>query len=112
MIDRIRVVVGTLVFTVAAAAGAAAQAPAAAAVPVAVESPTLAAGYTAPPTLVRAADGTATMRATRLTSPLSIDGRLTEEIYGEIPPASDFIQQDPREGDPAHDKTEVWVFFD
>ena len=65
-----------------------------------------------PPTLVRDAAGKATMRATRLTSPLTLDGKLDEEIYSLIPSASDFIQQDPREGDPAHDKTEVWVFFD
>ncbi|MCC7417373.1 MAG: carbohydrate binding family 9 domain-containing protein [Acidobacteria bacterium] len=52
------------------------------------------------------------MRATRLASALTLDGRLDEEIYREIAPASDFIQQDPGEGEPAHDKTEVWVFFD
>jgi hypothetical protein len=71
-----------------------------------------AAAYAAPPTLVRDADGKTTMRATRLTSPLDLDGRLDEEIYSQIPPGSDFVQQDPREGDPAHDKTDVWVFFD
>ena len=71
-----------------------------------------AAPATAAPTLVRDADGRATMRATRLTEPLTLDGRLNEEMYSDIAPASGFIQQDPKEGDPASDRTDVWVFFD
>ena len=27
-------------------------------------------------------------------------------------PYADFVQQEPHEGEPATDKTEVWVFFD
>jgi hypothetical protein len=65
-----------------------------------------------PPSLVRDAEGRATMRATRVTGEFTLDGRLDEEMYALIPPASDFIQQDPREGEPATVKTDVWVFFD
>jgi len=43
---------------------------------------------------------------------LKVDGRLDEPIYSLYDPASDFIQQEPKEGDPATEKTEAWVFFD
>ena len=52
------------------------------------------------------------MRATRLEAPLSTDGRLDEPIYGVVPPADDFVQQEPLEGEPATEKTEAWIFFD
>ena len=53
-----------------------------------------------------------TVQAHRLEEPLSIDGRLDEEPYSIFTPVSDFIQQEPNEGDLATEKTEVWVFFD
>ncbi len=56
--------------------------------------------------------GRLTMRAVRLTEPLRLDGRLDEEVYRLASPAGDFIQQVPREGDPATEGTEFWVFFD
>jgi hypothetical protein len=65
-----------------------------------------------PPTLVRDAGGGTTVRAVRLTSPLTLDGRLDEEVYRTVPPAGDFIQQIPRAGVPATEATEAWVFFD
>ena len=52
------------------------------------------------------------MRAVRLVRPLTIDGRLDEEIYAVVPGADGFIQQEPHEGQPATDRTEVWVLFD
>ena len=60
---------------------------------------------------------TCALRATRCgpsasTAPLRIDGRLDDEIYAAIPPIGGFIQQLPREGDPATEPTEVWIFFD
>jgi hypothetical protein len=65
-----------------------------------------------PDVISRDAAGHATVRAVRLTSPLRVDGRLDEAIYAEVPPLSDFIQNDPREGEPATEKTEVWILFD
>ncbi len=66
-----------------------------------------------PPQVInRDAQGHATVRATRLTSPLKIDGHLDERVYEEVLSMSDFIQNDPAEGEPATQKTEVWVFFD
>ena len=65
-----------------------------------------------PETINRDAEGRATIRAVRITSPLTIDGRLDEEIYLQVPPMSDFIQNDPKEGAPASEKTDVWLFYD
>ena len=65
-----------------------------------------------PATINRDAAGRATVRAVRLTTPLRLDGRLDEEIYAQVPAISDFIQNDPKEGAPATEKSEFWVFFD
>jgi hypothetical protein len=53
-----------------------------------------------------------TVRAFRVQSPLRIDGRLDEAVYRTIEPISDFIQQEPDEGQPATEKTEAWILFD
>ena len=60
----------------------------------------------------RDAAGGLTIRATRLPEGLVIDGRLDDPIYATTPSISDFIQQEPDEGEPATEKTEIWVFFD
>jgi hypothetical protein len=62
--------------------------------------------------ITRDDEGRATVRATRLTAPLRVDGRLDEAVYSSLPPISDFIQSDPIEGVPATEKTEVWLLFD
>src|SRR5713226_9110244 len=56
--------------------------------------------------------GRATIQAVRLSAPLHIDGHLDEAVYAAVPPISDFIQMEPRAGEAATEKTEVWVFFD
>ncbi len=99
-----------------------AQAPAAAAAgPAAVTrgamAPSAGAAVTPPPpvlpdTISRDDQGRATVRAVRVTAPVRIDGRLDEAIYHTVHPASNFIQMEPRGGQPATEKTEVWVFFD
>ena len=66
----------------------------------------------APATISRDTEGQATMRAVRIRQPLDLDGRLDDEVYARIPGASGFIQQFPREGQPATEATEVWIFFD
>ena len=53
-----------------------------------------------------------TIRAIRLDTPVQLDGRLDEDVYRDIAPVTDFIQQEPAEGAPATDQTEVWVLFD
>jgi hypothetical protein len=64
-----------------------------------------------PATVARDGEGT-TVRAIRLTTPLRVDGRLDEAIYTSTTPASDFIQAEPRSGEPGTEETEVWVAFD
>ena len=64
------------------------------------------------PTIVRAADGSVTIRAVQLKEPLSLDGRLDELIYESVPSAGGFIQQDPLDGEAATEETELWIFFD
>ncbi len=66
----------------------------------------------APAVVSRDNEGRATVRATRLLEPLTLDGRLTENAYQSILPITDFIQQLPKEGQPATDKTEAWLFYD
>ena len=56
--------------------------------------------------------GRLTLRAVRLDAPLRLDGRLDERVYRDVPPVTGFIQQEPVEGEPAVDQTEVWVTFD
>ena len=50
--------------------------------------------------------------ATRLAKGLVIDGRFDDEAYRAVEPTSGFIQQDPREGQPATEQTDLWVLFD
>jgi hypothetical protein len=60
----------------------------------------------------RRAPDDVTVRAVRLDAPLRVDGRLDDDAYRRVEPLSDFIQQEPREGRPATEKTEAWIFFD
>ncbi len=64
-----------------------------------------------PAVIVRDASGV-TVRATRTNQPIDIDGDLDEEIYQQVQSMSDFIQNDPAEGDPATERTEVWLLYD
>ena len=66
----------------------------------------------APAVITRDASGRATIRAVRIATPLRIDGALDEALYSNVAPISEFIQQEPREGEPATEKTEVWLAFD
>ncbi len=66
----------------------------------------------APAVVNRDAEGRATVRATRLESPLELDGRLDESVYDEVAFITDFIQQLPDEGSPGSQRTEAWVLYD
>jgi hypothetical protein len=66
----------------------------------------------APEVVARDAQGRVTVRAVRLEAPLRVDGKLDDRVYAEVPSISDFVQQEPREGQPASEKTEIWVLFD
>jgi hypothetical protein len=65
-----------------------------------------------PAVIARDEQGHVTVRAIKLPSPLNFDGALDEPFYRDVPPFGDFIQQEPHEGQPATEKTEVWVFYD
>jgi len=65
-----------------------------------------------PEVVARDDQGRTTVRATRLTQEIRLDGRLDEEIYRAVPPITGFIQQLPDEGSLASERTDAWVFFD
>jgi Carbohydrate family 9 binding domain-like len=48
----------------------------------------------------------------RTTDPIKIDGRLDEPAWSEAAIAADFRQQEPNEGAPASETTEVRILFD
>ena len=66
----------------------------------------------APEVVARDAQGSTTVRATRLTQEIRLDGRLDEAVYQTVPPISGFIQHIPDEGAPGSERTDAWVFFD
>jgi hypothetical protein len=52
------------------------------------------------------------MKAVRVSTPPKIDGVLDEEVWKNVPVASDFIQWDPDYKAPASQKTEVKIIYD
>ncbi len=58
------------------------------------------------------ADGLPTIRATRVTQEIHLDGKLTEEAWLQVEPATEFTQLDPWEGDPASEETRVYILYD
>ncbi|HKG98453.1 MAG TPA: sugar-binding protein, partial [Pyrinomonadaceae bacterium] len=52
------------------------------------------------------------IRVLRISEPIKIDGHLDESAWSEAVAATDFRQQEPNEGTPASEKTEVRVLFD
>ncbi len=66
----------------------------------------------APAIVARDPEGRITIRAVRLTSGLNIDGQIDEAAYDGLEPISDFIQMEPAGGQPASEKTDIWLFYD
>ena len=60
----------------------------------------------------RAAAAPPTVSASRVDTPMRVDGVLDESVYRDTPPIGGFVQQEPFEFQPATEKTEAWVFFD
>jgi hypothetical protein len=52
------------------------------------------------------------LKALRVTEPIKIDGRLDEPAWSQAQPATDFREEEPTEGAPASEKTEVRVLYD
>ncbi len=66
----------------------------------------------APEVVARDAEGRVTVRAVRLAEPIVLDGLLQDPVYSQVRAISDFIQQEPHEGEVATERTELWLFFD
>jgi hypothetical protein len=56
--------------------------------------------------------GTRLIRAVRTTDQIYVDGVLNEPAWDQVTPATDFRQQEPNEGVPAAERTEVRVLYD
>jgi hypothetical protein len=67
---------------------------------------------TPPAVMVRDGEGRVAVRAVRIEEPPRVDAILDEEYYRTLPPITDFIQQDPDEGQLATEPTLVWILFD
>ena len=53
-----------------------------------------------------------TVQAVRAAEPIVVDGRLEEAVWRAAPAAAGFTQNDPDDGKPATEATEVWVAYD
>ena len=62
-------------------------------------------------TFLIAKDNPKTVRAIKIQERFNLDGKLDESIYKE-PALTNFTQRDPSEGEPASEKTKVWVSYD
>ena len=51
-------------------------------------------------------------QAVRLSEPLKVDGLLSESIWNNAPAITGFLQRDPKEGEPATQKTFVRIAYD
>lgn len=56
--------------------------------------------------------GVPAVQAVRATTPVSIDGRLDDEVWLRAPAATEFTQRDPDEGKPVTERTELRIAFD
>ena len=57
-------------------------------------------------------DSAARVRAVRVRTSIDVDGRLDEPVWAQAPPITDFIQEDPAEGEPGTERTEFRVAYD
>jgi hypothetical protein len=66
----------------------------------------------APAVITRDATGQATVRAIKLTTPLTVDGKLDEEVYRREQPFGGLIQVVPRYGQEMSERSDVWITYD
>lgn len=59
-----------------------------------------------------AAPSVKAVQAVRAAEPITLDGRLDEAAWKGAPAASGFVQNDPQDGQPATEPTDVWVAYD
>ena len=56
---------------------------------------------------VRTSVGRVSVRVSRITECITLDGTLGEPVYGPMPPFPGFVQREPNEGAPATEKTQA-----
>jgi hypothetical protein len=66
----------------------------------------------APAVITRDATGQATVRAIKLGAPLTVDGRLDEDVYRRELPFGGLIQVVPRYGQEMTERSDVWITYD
>lgn len=52
------------------------------------------------------------IKATKLDQSISLDGKLTESFWKNLPAISDFKQKEPNQGEQPSERTEVWIVYD
>ena len=57
-------------------------------------------------------ESAARARAVRAQTEIDLDGRLDEPVWAEAPAITDFLQEDPAEGEPGTERTEFRVAYD
>jgi len=57
-------------------------------------------------------DGRVVVHSVRIARPPTLDGVLDDETYSQVPPVDGFIQQEPKEGQPAVNRTDAWILYD
>lgn len=66
----------------------------------------------APDVISRTPDGQTTIRAIKLSEPLKVDGRLDDAVYTREKPFDGLIQSAPDYGQPASERSDIWVMYD
>lgn len=66
----------------------------------------------APAVITRDTAGQATVRAIKLSAPLTLDGTLDEALYTREAPFDGMIQVVPDYGKPATERSEIWISYD
>src|SRR5256712_10746609 len=69
-------------------------------------------GMASPTPIPQDSTGPRRIHAIRATETIKIDGLLDEHAWSLVQPATDFLQQQPKESAPASERTEVRVLFD
>lgn len=72
----------------------------------------LLAGAIALPAHAQLPPGEKSLHALSITAPIRVDGKLDEEAWAKADVVSDFVQQEPRVGQPVTERTEVRVLID
>jgi hypothetical protein len=80
--------------------------------PVTVSAQTAAASSAASATASSSHDTRPRVQAVARVSGINVDGVLDEAVWAAAQPATNFMQQDPREGEPATQQTEVRFIYD